>query len=138
MPAQDVKIVDTEKPIDVKVVSDKAGIDRSKGSLAPTTTEQEDITKEGQRAINLIWETTQSRIALLVIRVALMSNGFVVVSLIVLGIVYKVEINATIVAVIVASLASINTISGIVIGFYFSRTNHQKIGGVSIDKQTGR
>jgi hypothetical protein len=36
-------------------------------SLPATTTEQEDIVTAGQRKVNLIWEYTQSIIALLVV-----------------------------------------------------------------------
>src|SRR5687767_1589779 len=84
----------------------------------PTTTAEEDLqtaavragkvtTAEGQRRINLIWEVTQSLIAL-----------------------------AVTAAVIYAALRGINSeILGnaftLIIAIYFVRMNHTKIGGVS-------
>lgn len=81
--------------------------------VSPTTTAQEDLTVAGQRRINVVWELTQAMIAISVVA-----------------------------AVIFASLYNVVTSSGteipsvlsnaafLVIGFYFSRTNHQAIGGV--------
>lgn len=81
--------------------------------LAPNTTEQEDITTAGQRRINVIWEVTQSVIALVIVL------GNVAVA------VYQGLIGHT------TEFPSILSNSlFLVIGFYFSRTNHQAIGGV--------
>lgn len=75
-------------------------------SLSPTTTHQEDLTTLGQRKVNLIWEYTQALVA--------------------------VSITC---AVIYAELTKIDSITirsafFLIIGFYFSRTNHSAIGGV--------
>jgi hypothetical protein len=78
--------------------------------LPPKTTAQEDLVTAGQRKVNLIWEYTQSVIALLVVG-ATMVKAFMTVS----G-----EQIPTIMAVAF----------GTVVGFYFSRTNHAAIGGV--------
>jgi hypothetical protein len=75
-------------------------------SVAATTTSQEDLVTARQSRINLIWEGTQAIIA--------------------------IGITASIVYV------SVNTIDApdlknaffLVIGFYFSRTNHAAIGGI--------
>lgn len=81
--------------------------------LAPTTTEQEDITTAGQRRINVIWEVTQAVIALVIV------IGNVVVA------VYGGLMGTA------AEFPSILSNSlFLVIGFYFSRTNHQAIGGM--------
>lgn len=81
--------------------------------MAPTTTEQEDMTTAGQRRINAIWEITQSVIALVLVL------GNVIVA------VYGGLRGTT------ADFPSILSNSlFLVIGFYFSRTNHQAIGGV--------
>ena len=74
-------------------------------SLAPTTTAQEDLTTHGQRRINLIWEATQSGIAIL-ITIAVMINSL-------RGLDSTVLTNAFF----------------LIVGFYFSRTNHSAIGG---------
>lgn len=74
--------------------------------LPAKTTEQEDITKAGQRKINMIWEVTQAVIAVTItfamiycevkgIRSEIMSNSFF-----------------------------------LIISMYFVRTNHRLIGGI--------
>lgn len=82
-------------------------------TMPPTTTEQEDITTAGQRKVNLIWEFTQAFIAI-----------SVVLANMVAGIYYALSgINENIPSVLSSALF-------LVIGFYFSRTNHAAIGGV--------
>jgi len=81
-------------------------------SLPPTTTVQEDLTKAGQRRINLIWEYTQATIAIAVV-FATMGSG-------VYSMVYDKAAVPTIIAVAF----------GTIVGFYFSRTNHEAIGGM--------
>lgn len=82
-------------------------------SLPPNTTVQDDITKAGQRRVNLIWEYTQAGIALSVVA----CNLLVAVSLALSG--SKNEFPPVL----------SNTLF-LVVGFYFSRTNHQAIGGI--------
>lgn len=79
---------------------------RKQKSLAATTTEQEDITTAGQRKVNLIWELTQATIAVLI-------TGAMIFS----------EINKL-------DSVAIRMGFSLIVGFYFSRTNHQAIGGV--------
>jgi hypothetical protein len=75
-------------------------------TLPPTTTLQEDATTAGQRRINLIWEITQAMIALMIT-------------------------GAIIYTAITKSPAEVITNSFfLIVGFYFSRTNHAAIGGV--------
>jgi hypothetical protein len=90
--------------------------------LTPTTTEQEDITTAGQRAINLLWERTQAKIALSVVFFTIFINGAVSVTLIL--------VQKDMTAGQAIGLSFLNMICGIVISFYFSRTNHAAIGGV--------
>ena len=76
------------------------------GPVPPTTTAQQDLTVAGQRRINLIWEVTQAVVAVSVT----LANVY-------------------------AALVSIENMTltaafFLVIGFYFSRTNHAAIGGV--------
>lgn len=75
-------------------------------SIAPTTTEQQDITTAGQRRINLIWEFTQAGIAIMVTMALIYSA------------INKID------------SAEIRDAFFLIIGFYFSRTNHAAIGGV--------
>lgn len=75
-------------------------------SLAPTTTAEEDKVVEGQRRINLTWEFTQAAIA--------------------------VGITGAIVYCAINKIVSQDLTNAffLIIGFYFSRTNHAAIGGV--------
>ncbi len=74
-------------------------------SLAPTTTEQEDLTRHGQRRINLIWEITQAIIAVLI------------TCAVVWCVANKIE------------SGPITNAFFLIVGFYFARTNHAAIGG---------
>lgn len=88
---------------DAKPLPDEA---RSEKSMPPTTTLQEDVVTAGQRRINLIWELTQSVVALSI-------TGTVVYTA-VKGISSEVVTNAFF----------------LIIGFYFSRSNHTQVGGL--------
>jgi len=86
----------------------------SPGPLAPKTTEQEDITTAGQRKINLVWEYTQAIIAVTVV----VANVIVAVAQ---GLYWSENL--------VHPPTLSNTLF-LVVGFYFSRTNHERIGGI--------
>jgi hypothetical protein len=77
-------------------------------SLPPKTTSQEDLVTAGQRRINLIWEWTQSLIAVAV-TVAYIASQLL-----------RVE------------SAGLANACFLIVGFYFSRTNHAAIGGVGV------
>lgn len=94
--------------------------------LQPDTTLQQDLTTAGQRTINLIWENTQSKIALFVVIVGVLINALVIM----LIVVFNKDVTVNQLALISICLQFVNLTTGIVIGFYFSRTNHQAIGGV--------
>lgn len=78
--------------------------------LPPKTTFQEDLTTAGQRRVNLIWEYTQAAIALVVITTNMGAA------------VYHTIYGGEVPMILSSSLF-------LVVGFYFSRTNHQAIGG---------
>lgn len=95
------------------------------GPLKATTTVQEDMTTAGQRKVNLIWEFTQAFVAIIV-----------VVCNMVVGILFAVRGTAATEFPMVLSSSLF-----LVIGFYFSRTNHSAIGGVGakpLQKYIGR
>lgn len=96
--------------------TDKSQVERRipQPSLPPTTTAQEDISHHGQRKVNLIWEYTQAFVAGIVV-------GSNMIVGIVQGIGYAKEVQYP--SILANSLF-------LVIGFYFSRTNHTAIGGV--------
>jgi len=86
-------------------------------SLSPTTTTQQDITLAGQRRVNLIWEYTQAFVAISVV-LATMGAG-----------IYSMVND-------IAQIPTIISVAfGTIVGFYFSRTNHQAIGGVGQQPQ---
>jgi len=78
-------------------------------SLPPTTTAQEDVTKAGQRRISLIWEATQSIVAVMITAATIYSS------------INKIETQV------------LSNAFFLIVSMYFVRTNHQKIGGVSRD-----
>lgn len=73
--------------------------------LAPNTTSQEDMVTRGQRIINKIWEVTQALIAL--------------------------SVTASLIYVSVNRIDAeeLKNAFFLIVGFYFSRTNHSAIGG---------
>lgn len=90
-------------------------------SLPPDTTLQEDKNVAGQRRVNLIWEYTQAIIAIVVVSANMFSAVYNVVR----------ERDVDVPMILSSALF-------LIIGFYFSRTNHQNIGGVgskATDKQ---
>lgn len=87
------------------------------------------LTSGGQRDINLMWETAQSKIAVRSVTVGLGLNVAVVLIALVMSFL-GVEVNVNQLAIISVCLQFINLTVGIIIGFYFSRTNHTKVGGV--------
>lgn len=82
--------------------------------LKPTTTTQEDLVVAGQRKVNLIWEFTQACVAMLIT-----------------GALIYCEINNI-------ESATIRNGFFLIIGFYFSRTNHQAIGGMGTKANEGQ
>src|SRR5688572_23294258 len=81
----------------------------------PTTTVEQDLRSAGQRRINLIWEYTQAGIALLIV----FANIIYIFLLLYLPDIPSAASNA---AVLLANAFFL------VIGFYFGRTNHARIG----------
>jgi hypothetical protein len=85
----------------------------SASPLAPKTTHQEDMTLAGQRKINMVWESTQAVIAVLVVITNMIVAAYQ-------GLNYGS--NETHPVVLSSSLF-------LIVGFYFARTNHSQIGG---------
>lgn len=75
-------------------------------TLAPTTTEADDKVTEGQRHINILWESSQSVISLAIT----------------LAVIYC-QINAI-------TSETLNNAFFFVVATYLQRTNHVRIGGV--------
>lgn len=86
----------------------------------PTTTEEQDRGFAGNRAVNLLWETTQRQIAMAVILVALSVAAWLAVA--------GATDNQ------VAASVFLYGVANLVIGFYFGRTNHTRVGGVTQER----
>jgi len=71
--------------------------------------------------VNLTWENTQRLIALSVTWVSLMIASWLAV----MGATESVQ---------TAALVFVFGVANLVIGFYFGRTNHQRIGGVDLGR----
>lgn len=108
-----------EEPAIVVPVKDPKVITDSQAVASPNTTAEQDRHSAGQRSINRTWEITQSIIAL----------SFILASEIVIiyVVVYVSELQVT-------AFNFLCTIVGTVIGFYFGRTNHQRVGGVDLGR----
>lgn len=96
----------------------------------PTTTQEEQAVTAGQREVNMMWERTQSLIARVTVFSSIILDGALCISVI-----FSIELTANQLALINLCLQPINLITGIVIGFYFSRTNHTAIGGTGAKPQ---
>ena len=82
-----------------------------------TTTHEEDRTTAGQRRVNMIWELTQAVIAVCVTTAATAVAA------------YRAT-HAEPIAPDGAALQLLSNAFFLIVGFYFSRTNHTKVGGV--------
>jgi cobalamin synthase len=91
--------------------------------MDPTTTAEEDRKTASQREVNLIWETTQMRIALSVIWGSLIVSGALAIFGKALG---TPDMQ-------LAAIVFLFGVANIVTGFYFGRTNHQRSGGIGGD-----
>lgn len=101
--------------------------------LAPVSSvpSQEALKAEGQREVNLLWERTQAKIALAIVYATLLVAGVLSLSAIVPGATEKQ------VALAITAFMLISSLSTLVIGFYYGRTNHQRTGGVGGDSVQG-
>lgn len=98
---------------------------------APTTTAAEEETKKGQRRVNLIWELMQALLALIVINTTL----YVSARLALLTV--DQTSSEKQLAMAITAFMLVSNLASLIIGFYFGRTNHQKVGGVG-SSDTGR
>lgn len=105
---------------------------------AASTAQEAETTlrSQGQRDINRVWEDTQMRLALLTVGGFMMAHTLVVVALALVLILSWSKLAqlpaalAALVAILTGCLGAIASLASLVIGFYFSRTNHTRTGGV--------
>lgn len=82
-------------------------------SLPPSTTAQQDLTTASQRKVNLIWEYTQSAVAVMVVSANI-----------------AVWLRASFTSSQTPIPEGLSNALFLIVGFYFSRTNHAAIGGI--------
>lgn len=122
-----VEAVKADPVVQAVLQSDVGGTPRTVTTQAgdtvatPTTTQEEDRGTAGQRAVNMLWENTQSNIA----RSVIYSSLFVSVVISVFGGLLSIPVELRL-----AALVFLYGIGNLVTGFYFGRTNHQRVGGV--------
>lgn len=83
--------------------------------LPPTTTAEQDLVTYGQRRINIIWEVTQAAVAIAVTFTTLYVAARLAIN----------EKGET------AAFLLLSNVFFLVVGTYFQRTNHTKVGGIS-------
>lgn len=98
-------------------------------SLPPTTTAQEDIVTGLQSVVNLIWENTQSAIAKFVVYLVNVCIALIVIA-VVIQMVRDFAVSVNQMALIGLCFTFFNFEIGLIVGFYFSRTNNTNTGGV--------
>ena len=99
-------------------------------NIPSETTSEQDRRTAGQRRINIIWEVTQAVIAL-----AVTGTGMFTASNLALRDTDLSDANKSM--AITAFLLISNTVF-LVIGFYFGRTNHQRVGGLGANNMETR
>lgn len=88
-------------------------------NLPSTTTKEEDKHTSSARFNDSIWEWTQSFIALIVVCSVVYTN------------VYLATNPPSASEISNSALMQLNVLGGIIVGFYFGRTNHARLGGVA-------
>lgn len=111
-----------EDPV-VKAAIDHSGSQPSVSNRATAQAAQESETSlrtEGQRNVSMLWEVTQQRIALMVVGGGMMLAGLIVIFGHWLELANDIRI---------AAFMFVAGAGNLVIGFYYGRTNHQRVGG---------
>lgn len=90
--------------------------------LPPTTTAEQNLRTAGQREVNMIWEKTQSLIARFLV-FATVLYSFVLLAILV----FVPAVDPQVLSAMAATGVLGNAFF-LVIGFYFGRTNHARIG----------
>lgn len=124
-PIPPTSTIPTKVEIPATVELPAAAVVSQPHSLPPTTTQEEQRVTQGQRTINKLWEMTQAVIAIEVTSAAIAACFILIFK-------YGAEVTTVLTALQLLSNACF-----LIVGFYFSRTNHTKTGGVTSD-QTGR
>lgn len=125
-------MTDAAPAAQAQTVTDKATI-RSEAAtadalVATRAADEATLRTEGQRRINLLWENTQMKVALSVIWASLAVAALLASFGRWVG---SPDLQ-------LAAVVFLFGVANLVTGFYFGRTNHQRIGGVGGDDERGR
>lgn len=133
-------IADQQKPVAVIVepasladFNKSMTVSKGEGlTLHPTTTEESDRVTAGQRYVNRLWEHTQAAIAITVT----FTTCFVLAYLTIISVQNNIELTAN--ALLLVGYLVVMATS--IITAYFTRTNHEKTGGIGpkAEGYTGR
>lgn len=129
--AAPVEVTNTD-PMPVSVVGvppDSPAQSDAKKVHASARVSADILRTDDQRRISGIWERTQQLIALSVVEVTLIVAALKSIEASNSG---QPSTEAGVAFVFLAS------VSNLVIGFYFGRTNHQRVGGIGADEVEGR
>jgi len=107
----------------MNVEPDESSPPRTDNMPSETTAEGDRMTA-GQRRVNLIWEFTQAFIAVMVVSITIVTSSLTVRMLSLSGASDQQVSLATTAFLFMSNIASL------VVGFYFGRTNHQRVGGI--------
>jgi hypothetical protein len=89
--------------------------------------EEHALVTAGQRRINSIWEVTQALIAIGVTGSTLTASVSIILRV--------ANVDGPIPGIATASFLLLSNAFFLVIGFYFGRTNHTKMGGISDERR---
>lgn len=89
-------------------------------AAASATETETSLRSEGQRVVSMLWETTQKTIAMVTV------GGAVSLSVVVVVFGKWLALEAD---VRIAAFMFVASAANLVIGFYYGRTNHQRVGG---------
>lgn len=104
-------------------------------NLPPKTTGEQDRSTASHREINLMWESNQGRIAIVVVYSTIGVSAILALSAL------RPAITDQQMAIAFAAFMLLNSLVSGVIGYYFGRTNHEKVGGLNvteIERREGR
>jgi len=91
---------------------------------SPVTTQEQDRSTQGQRDTSMLWERTQRQIALSIIWAAEAVAASVALTALI------PSASERQLSLAMTALVFLTSTTSLVIGFYFGRTNHTKVGGV--------
>lgn len=98
-------------------------------NIPARTTGEQDRKTASHREINLMWETNQGRIAMTLVYAVTFVTVILSLSALLPG------VDDRVLAIATSAFMLMNSLISMVIGYYFGRTNHEKVGGVDISQK---